>query len=344
MEGFIIKKFFGILFVPLCLILTGCTKDEFTKSNDFPKTEEKKGVMDEKKEDFSPKNAKHIEFSINNQEFQIIPVFKPILEYIQKVEEHPEVDKKDLFISLVVEPFRKEAFGENGGMRLKDHPNFQAPLNVERLKEYIESLDENYEQISKIIKESLEKSVQQLPGGNITIYLFPFNPDDQYGMANLRGVAGIGTNNRVIVLHIAPNDFTETSLKYVICHEYHHIIHYERENYSKQDLVENVLAEGKADSFAKMFFPDYEFPWIAELSNEEVEVIWNWIDERRFSYNENDITDLLRGNNVLPRYANYRFGYHLMQQFLQKQPDISVKDWTFMTADEILELIGFIEK
>src|SRR5690606_19306882 len=115
----------------------GCTKDEFTKSNDSPETEEEKVVMEEENEVFSLKKAKTIEFSRDGQEFRIIPVFKPILDYIQKLEENPEEDYKDLFNSLVFEPFRKEAFGENGGLRLKDHPNFQAPLNVERLKEYI---------------------------------------------------------------------------------------------------------------------------------------------------------------------------------------------------------------
>ncbi|WP_053367890.1 DUF2268 domain-containing protein [Bacillus sp. FJAT-27245] len=337
------NRHLAFIFLIIISLLSGCVEERTSTQEKTPKKEVSPEQV-EQNQSYVIKNAAPLQFKVGEQEFDLVPVFNPILEYIQKMNDNSDADHKELYISTVVEPFRKEAFGEDGGLWLKDKYNFAAPINIKRLNESIQILDKDFEHFSHLIKEALEKSATVLPGGKTTIYLFPFNPD-QYSIINqMNGVTAFATSNKVIVLQIAPQNYDEETLKYVLAHEYHHTVYLEGDNNQRIDLIDYVLTEGKADSFAHMIIPELTLPWITELTQDEEQAILNWAIERRYSYDTDDLVELNAGNHNIPRLSGYKIGYQIMQDFLKKNPNVSISEWTFMKTDEILENGRFAEK
>jgi uncharacterized protein YjaZ len=328
--------------VIILFILTGCVEEKATETMKQTKTENVAKESDTTK-DYEIKNATPVQFKVGEQEFEIIPFFEPILEYVDKVNESSEPNHKELYLSTVVEPFRKMAFGEDGGLGLENKFNFFAPLKMEKLNESVILLDENYDYISHLIKDGLEKSAELLPGGKKTIYLLPFNPDQGQAISFMNGVTAFATPEQFIVLQIAPQKYKEEMIPYVISHEYHHTVYTEKIKNHRKDIIDYVLVEGKADSFANLIYPTMNLSWTAVMPPKELQNIWNWANERRYSFNENDLTEMRAGNRIIPQSSDYRLGYGIMQHFLKNNPDIPIHEWTYMSPDEILEKSGFPE-
>jgi uncharacterized protein YjaZ len=334
------KRYLVMILVIIISLLTGCVEERASEQSKQIKTDNSSNHKEEP-DSFSIKNATPVQFKVGEQEFEIVPVFEPILEYIERVKETPEPNHKELFISTVVEPFRKKAFGENGGLGLEEKYNFAAPLNIEKLNESIILWDENYNNISNLIKEGLEKSAKLLPAGKKTIYLFPINPDQSALISQMNGVTAFATPEQSIILQIAPQKYKEELIPYTIAHEYHHTVYFEKVKTQERDLIDYVLVEGKADSFANLVIPNTNIPWTTELSLDEIKTIWNWASERRYSFNENDIAEMRAGNRVIPQWSDYRIGYQITQHFLKTNPEVPIHEWTFMGSDEILEKSHF---
>jgi len=303
MEVLSINRYIVIIFFILASLLAGCMKEKTIEPNEKSNYEifEENGDI---KVGLQIRNARTINFNVEEQEFSIVPIFEPYLEYIQKVEDQSINSYRELFHQIVVEPFRKTAFGENGQW-VKDHNSFKAPINIERLEESIQILDQDFDYFIQLIKEVMKEAANLLPGGKTTIYLFPFNPDQNIAINIMNGVTAFATSNHQIVLHIAPQKYDEEMLKYALAHEYYHVVYYEKYKNRKRDLVEYVLSEGKADSFANILIPKFNAPWTKELSPEGVNTIWSWIKERRYSFNETDLGEMRNGNREIPPCKNF---------------------------------------
>lgn len=337
-----INRYIASIFLIISL-LSGCVKEQVSTQS----APSKKGISSQQVESnqaYKITNAAPIHFQVGAQEFEIVPVFTPIIDYIQKMRETPDADHKELYVSTVVEPFRKEAFGEDGALLLKDKYNFAAPTNIERLNESIQLLEKDYEHFSQLIREVLENSSAVLPGGKTTIYLFPFNPDQYQLISLMNGVTGFATNNKVIVVQIAPQKYKEKILQYVVGHEYHHAVYAEDNKSQESDLFDYVITEGKADAFANLIIPEMDIPWTAELLPDEEQAILKWARERRHSFTKDDKAEMHAGNYDIPKWSDYRLGSQIMQDFLRENPDIPIKEWTFMNPEEILEKSHYAEK
>jgi hypothetical protein len=198
-----------IIAVIIVSLLTGCVEEKAKETTKQSITENVSNESDTT-EYYEIKNAFPVQFKVGEQEFEIIPFFEPILEYVDKVNESSEPNHKELYLSTVVEPFRKMAFGEDGsGLGLENKFNFFAPLKMEKLNESVILLDENYDHISHLIKNGLEKSAELLPGGKKKIYLLPFNPDQGQAISFMNGVTAFATPEQFIVLQIAPQKYKE---------------------------------------------------------------------------------------------------------------------------------------
>jgi uncharacterized protein YjaZ len=331
-----------IIAVIIVSLLTGCVKEKASETTKQTKTEDVSKEL-ANTEEYEIQNATPVQFKVGEQEFEIIPFFEPILEYVDSVNASSEPNHKELYISTVVEPFRKMAYGVSGGVGLENKFNFLAPTKIEKLKESIILLDENYDHISRFIKDGLEKSARLLPGGKKTIYLLSFNPDQGQAISFMNGVTAFATPEQFIVLQIAPQKYKEEMIPYVISHEYHHAVYMEKIKNHRIDIMDYVLVEGKADSFANLIYPNLNISWTIDLPIEEMQNIWNWANERRYSFDENDLAEMRAGNRIIPQSSDYRLGYGIMQHFLKNHPDVPIHEWTFMRPDEILDNSGFLQ-
>jgi len=280
-------------------------------------------------------------YSSNGQTFEVIPYYQPYLDFMEELES-TKGDREELFSAHVVKPFSKEIYGyEYSG---KDDPFYIPPVNTDILREMIVQLDEQYEEISRFIKEGLEDSTALLTGTEkVKIYLQPHSPDFNY--LEMGGVVAFAADKDVMVLQIDPRKYTEKSIKQTIAHEFHHVVTMEVSDWSyrKHHLLDRVIMEGKADTFGKLVYPDYDVAWIESLSPEATNTVWGFIEENKGSYEMEDVTMLHLGNpsSGIPKWSNYRIGYRIMEDFLRGNPNVTLEEWTEMRADEILELSGF---
>ncbi len=104
-------------------------------------------------------------------------------------------------------------------------------------------------------------------------------------------------------------------------------------------LIDSVIIEGKADTFAKALYPDYDVPWIEPLSPEESERVVKFIMENKYSLDIDNISKLHLGSKKdgIPKWSNYKIGFQIMESFLSNNPDITVDEWTLLPADKIIE-------
>ncbi|WP_339149279.1 MULTISPECIES: DUF2268 domain-containing putative Zn-dependent protease [unclassified Sutcliffiella] len=283
-------------------------------------------------------------YSTNGQTFEIIPYHQPYLDFMEELEE-TEGDRKELFLAHVVKPFSKEIYGHD--YFGNDDPYYAPPSNTAKLREMIKHLDNQHPEISRFIKEGLEDSTTLLTGSEkVRIYIQPHSPDFSY--LEMSGVLAFAADKDVMVLQIDPRKYTEKSIKQTIAHEFHHVVTMEVSDWGmrKHHLLDRVIMEGKADTFGKAVYEDYEVPWIEPLSPEATNKVWSFIEENKGSYDMENVTMLHLGrpSSGIPKWSNYRIGYRIMKDFLERNPDVTIEKWTEMRAEEILELSGFEEE
>src|SRR5699024_551262 len=163
------------------------------------------------------------QFSYNGQEVEIIYYFDHVINYARYKNRQPDLDHEEGFTGYVLNPFRDK-------VSLNDDTLEKFPptsSQVEDLIKHAYDLDEKEERISHVIEESLIHSIEVLPGQDISVYVFPVNPEDQFIIYNIEGIreaSSFRKNN--IILMVAPT-FTEERLKHTVAHEYHHTVNME---------------------------------------------------------------------------------------------------------------------
>ncbi|MEH7223624.1 DUF2268 domain-containing putative Zn-dependent protease, partial [Bacillus sp. JJ1566] len=201
---------------------------------------------------------------------------------------------------------------------------------------FVYSLINNQDEINKIIEQALIKSSNTLPGGNKTVYLFPPNPDDMYDINLMGGTAAIAVKD-VIIIQIDPSSFNLDLLEYSVAHEYHHTIYMEGGNVNwKNTVLDSIILEGKADTFAKSLYPDINIPWIEPLSAQTEKEVWENLEDDLWSIDSLIKNDYFGNpNKGIPHWTNYKIGYQIVNSFLEKNPTTPVRDWTLLSAEEI---------
>lgn len=326
------------------MLLAGCTETN-SPSDRTEQAPLSTSIKEQETSAFSLEHRKPVQFSVGEQQFEIIPQFHLVMNYLDQMEKNGNKDHEALYHATVVEPFGQRLFGPQGVESLKNKASFAAPKRLEALEESVRVLDEEYDAFISLIQEALQESANRLPGKKepIKIYLFPFNPDHYDLVSKMNGVIAFTKTNN-IVMHIAPQQFDESNLQYTLAHEYHHAFYFQNYDYDRTDLLEYVLSEGKADAFAKTIYKEASTPWTKPLSHEQEEAIWERIKEIRYSFDAADLSELRLGTNNLPPWSEYRMGGAIMTEYLKENPDSPIEEWTLMKADEVLEKSGYDER
>jgi len=292
----------------------------------------------------NPVNDNSITSEVNNPEFEFIPFYKQYFEYISK-EPSSQKERDEYFLDLVVKPLSNEIYGDSLSI-YPDELFFSPPYDIEKLEGYLSELENQHTQITGYLKGALERANEHLPGGNYRVFLLPFNPDISSSYMN--GVQGFTLETGDIVLQIDPNIYSKTSLSWLVTHEYHHAVYMNISDYKTRDyhLLDHVIMEGKADIFTKILYPDYSVPWIEPLKPNKSELVLQFITENRGSYDFGNVYKLRLGSfeDGLPTWSNYKISYQIMEKFLTNNPDLSIIEWTMMTADEIFDQTELVSK
>lgn len=193
----------------------------------------------------------------------------------------------------------------------------------------------------QLIAPELQKIVGELPGPDTKILFIPANPAYvDFFMQNQIAVTAITVGAGKIIVSINPeSDFWEDQLPYVLAHEYHHSVWTAR-NFTTKDFtpLEYLIFEGRADSFAKMLYPDINNPWTHMIDARTEKKVWNIIKPELFK-RETEMNDLMMvGNEEIPYCSGYTIGFNIVQKFKKNNPDISDRIIIDLDPAHILEL------
>ncbi|MDL4839477.1 DUF2268 domain-containing protein [Aquibacillus rhizosphaerae] len=324
-----VYRFFSLI---LILLMVSCSNDTAQENENTGS----KAIL----------NSEPVTFVHNKHEFKVVYYFAEFLNYIEKAEQEPG-NLDELYIESVLNPFSKDVFGEYYGETLSSNWGLGTPTNTEILKRYNEALLEDQDKINSLIVEALKKSVNELPPGtDKTVYVFPANPKNASVMKWIKGVSGLTWNKDFFLIQIAPSFLNEDMLKLAVAHEYHHSVLFEdKDNYNNTTVLGEVLLEGRADKFSRILYPEIEPPW-SHFSPSQEEATWNLLNENIDSTDYSIIDDLFNGvrSKGIPDRSNYKIGYAIMTNFIQKNPDITILEWSKMSPIEILEKSNYEEK
>lgn len=275
------------------------------------------------------------------QSFTFIPVYRDMLNYIEKARQEDDPELMDILQTYVIEPNREPCIGEEylpppGSI-------YDTPIeDLDALEENIRLLASS--DVERLVTDALQRSAAKLPGPDTTVCVIAANPSNWFVKKKMNGVNGWTYGAGKIIIQINPVPGWRTRVPYIVAHEYHHSTwtsqHYPAD--SKEDLLDRLIFEGKADSFAHVVYPSIEVPWVNALTPEEERVQWE--EMLRFG----STTDPLVKNSLMvgeyegtPTWAGYTIGYHIVQSYLTSHPEVSIQSWTALPADEILHQSGY---
>lgn len=296
------------IFVVISLLLFGCNED----------VEKPEILLDE-----NPVILEH-----NGQQFELYKFYEEYENFIIKAEKEPD-NIKVLFQQEVM-----KAFGESTNHTVSLYEEISAPTKIDEVREYLTQLRAQEDDIDRWIKEALEDSGDKLPGEDKKVYIFP-SFSEEVSLKELEYVSGLAIDKEGFILMINPL-FTERSLKYTVAHEYHHTV--AMESGRAKTLLERSVLEGKADTFSKIIYPEMEPAWLQPLSGYYKEHGWEIFMENLNSEESEMWNFLYIGNHFkgIARWTNYKIGYEIMQSFLEENRDVSIEEWTKMSAQDIL--------
>ncbi len=221
------------------------------------------------------------------------------------------------------------------GRTIKDHDDLAYKLGLFK--------DKNVEMI---VNDALSKSNSHLAGINTTVYIFPSVGDYEQMTDPFGGVAGVTIGQGKLLILVDPTvENWESVLSYVVAHEYHHSIWTSKQLEEKSfTLLDYLVFEGRADSFAHIVYPEVEVPWSSSLELSTEKTMWDYIDGQLNSSNSDLLNKVMFGDGMdYPHWSGYTIGYHIVQNYLEKNPEVNVEAWTNMSSSDILEKSGYVK-
>jgi hypothetical protein len=214
----------------------------------------------------------------DGQRARIIPLYEDFdffMELISGEYTMADFDRSERFIHQCARAWYSMA--DTFGFELGDnlHPHF-----FQIWAELAEQLQEG--NLVDVTAETLENAAAILPGSDIQVCLVPVVPVDIAFATQAYGTAQ-GITAVVAIGYL--RDGWELDLASTVAHEYHHVMRHESPDHRETGnaLIETLVLEGMAVSFAQMVVPDYENPTYSALTPQEEAALWQEIEPELYN-------------------------------------------------------------
>lgn len=290
------------------------------------------------------KNYKKNNSIVSKPKFKVVLIDKEIKKYIKKARENiHDIDK--LYKEIVFDPIWKN-FASKGSYSSLVSPLIKMPIKeIDLLEKEIDLLIN--ENVVQIVENALKKCNENLSGIDTTVYILPAYPSNDFIKNYMNGVYAFTIGKGKILFQINPLSLKwKGDVPYTVAHEYHHSI-WTINNFKWYgfNLLELIVFEGKADSFANILYPNFKANWNFALTNDEEQIIWNKIRTNLKNRNPNFHNKVLYGYyDEFPLWSGYTIGYNIVQEFLKNNINISIEQWTNLSAKEILSKSNYENK
>lgn len=208
-------------------------------------------------------------------------------------------------------------------------------------KNYRVLTEEEKQNITRKINNSIQKSYKKLLHPEIPIFVFVFpwfpNPEDRNVFG---GVDAVAVHESVMHLFIAPDAYTQRSLTETIAHEYNHLVFYHYQGAKKYTLLEHIFMEGLAENFREEVIGGKSAPWSEALNKKEAHKLFLSIYPLLQSKNKRVHEEVLFGSEKYKRWAGYSIGYWFIREFRKKQPAYSWQEVVQIKSEDLLIYIN----
>jgi len=176
------------------------------------------------------------------------------------------------------------------------------------------------------------------------VCIYAVDPERTFVRDYMGGVMGMTVGSGKIWIQIYPESIWRDWIPYTVAHEYHHSVWTNRYLSQSFDLVDYLMFEGRADSFAHMVYPDVVAPWTEALTAEQEAAQWQAMQPYLGTLSGMTQRKFMFGGTDVPRWAGYTIGFHIVQDYLKKHPSVSVDKWTALDAHDLLAESGYNAK
>lgn len=223
------------------------------------------------------------------------------------------------------------------------------------LLQALSKLDES--DAKAIAEEALRTAAAHMtrPDINASVVLLPGDGDSRVLVEQMRGVLGFSLGAQVVLVFIWPTANWQHWLGYTATHEYAHLVRNHlfprglaggrliyMNSQEPETLLDAMIAEGLADTFAMGIVEHADPPWTSALSPEVERSIWPRVRRRLAVSDTSEIRRILFGDNDrIPTWTGYTIGHRIVQHYMKAKGDASLTDVIGLPASAIFEASGY---
>lgn len=274
----------------------------------------------------------------------IVPAYRDVPAYIQAAREQPEQARPALWCELVLDPSWAEwAGGQFNEKRVREELSVP-PTALDELE--AESRALAAAGIEAQIQTEFQRIAAELPPPlpEKAVCILPLDPARQVVLEKQNGVLGscVGDN---ILLQVHPSgENWQAWVPYVLAHEYNHtvagFVHFYLKGNLTANLLDSIIFEGLADTFAGKLYPALHPAWTRALTPEQEAQQWLAMQEVLDSPETADYVRFIFGGQEPgspPPYTGYTIGYNIVQSYLRAYPTTTMADLVMKSGIELLE-------
>ena len=276
-----------------------------------------------------------------SQQLDVVRGYEGMRSYAMAARAQSSPDLGALYKEHVVDPYWRQCAA---GTRYESLAAGAVASPIEDLEALLEAVDLiRGSDIERRVEEGFTSAARLLPGGPTTVCLFAADPQDTFVRDVMNGVSGFSPGAGRIWLFAHSESAWRDEIASALAHEYHHSVSLESDGEDPPaiDLLESILLEGRADSFALLLYPEKSFPWIEALTPAEEQDLWRRMEPQLGTTDEAIHSEFLFGGQEIPRWGGYTIGFRIVQAYLRGHPDVPVERWTRLGAHALLEQSGY---
>lgn len=212
----------------------------------------------------------------------------------------------------------------------------------------------------EIAEQAIQNAAEHLPRTDINarVVILPGDGESSVLVQQMRGVLGFSLGAQVVLTFVWPTDNWQQWLGYTMTHEYAHLVRnhlfprglaggrlvYMRTQ-EPETLLDAMIAEGLADTFASGLMENLSPPWISALTPDVEGRIWPKVLRRLAVSDPSEIRRVLFGDNDrIPTWTGYTIGHHIVRSFMKLNVDIPLERMITMPASAIYEASRYSPK
>ena len=208
-----------------------------------------------------------------------------------------------------------------------------------------------------VIEDTLFRCSEELPRPDLSARIVILMGDgESRGLTQaMQYVNGVSLGAHTTLLFLWPGHNWRETLAYTAAHEYVHLVRNRlfprglaggRMIYIKNDepdtLLDAMLSEGMADSFAGTIVPTHQPHWTTALTPDIERAIWPQVERRLNDTDPQEIRRYLFGDDDrVPVWTGHAIGYAIVQSYMRSHPDARLATVISMPIRALLEESGY---